>query len=64
MRIPVMVVESSYSGPGLYSSLLTDEGQPMVVHYGTASGRRVAAAHRDDGADLRDRSSGAPSSPA
>ena len=31
-----MVVESSYSGPGPYSSLLTDEGQPMVVHYGTA----------------------------
>ena len=31
-----LVVESSYSGPGLYSTLVTDEGQPMVVHYGTA----------------------------
>ena len=30
-----MIVEADYDGPGLYSSLLTDEGQPMVVHYGT-----------------------------
>ena len=31
-----LVVESSYSDPGLYGTLITDEGQPMVVHYGTA----------------------------
>lgn len=32
-----LIVESNYSGPGEYSALLTDEGQPMVVHYGTAA---------------------------
>lgn len=32
-----LIVESNYSGPGEYSSLMTDEGQPMVVHYGTAA---------------------------
>ena len=31
-----LVVESSYAGPGLTSTLITDEGQPMTVHYGTA----------------------------
>ena len=31
-----LVVEGDYDGPGLYSVLLTDEGQPMTMHYGTA----------------------------
>lgn len=31
-----LVVESSYSGPGLTSTLVTDEGQPMTVHSGIA----------------------------
>ena len=31
-----VIVEADYSGPGLTSTLITDEGQPMTIHYGTA----------------------------
>lgn len=31
-----LIVESNYRGPGLYSTLITADGQPMVIHYGTA----------------------------
>ena len=31
-----LIVESDYDGPGLYSTLITADGQPMTVHYGTA----------------------------